>query len=262
MEFDMFFSLDPHHVSKSAFRLLACLIIIPNTIAGLYDTVRGVHAGADVAVLTRTEYNSSGIKFVPTYLICCSLLNLALNYSAYIIIPIVLKVRQPGYNDQLLERTKTLKKYIWWCAGSLLVIICSIVLDQQHADSYRRIKISSHVFTCVAIIIMTYYLVAGEARFSVQKYLRSLFHIEENRTVPEDDVRGFDEQPDTPETTNIRLQIKKTHSTIEGFDEHLETPMSNQTMSTEVTHNEAIIAVATCRSDPEEACNYIKVDNC
>jgi hypothetical protein len=64
-KFDFLFTLDPHELSTTILYVLGGVIVLPNAIAGIYNTVLGTHAVAAVALFTQREYEGDGgIRFL------------------------------------------------------------------------------------------------------------------------------------------------------------------------------------------------------
>jgi hypothetical protein len=64
-KFDFLFTLDPHELRRTILYVLGSVIVVPNAIAGIYNTVLDTHAVAAVALFTQKEYEGDGgIRFL------------------------------------------------------------------------------------------------------------------------------------------------------------------------------------------------------
>jgi heme/copper-type cytochrome/quinol oxidase subunit 2 len=211
IKFETLFSMDPQEVSKRTFNILAIIIIVPNSIVAIYNTVNGVHVAGTVALQTQSEYNGQGVPFIPAYSISWTLLMVTASFIAYIFIPTFFTTRQPTpHQQQPQQRSKFLRRGL---LISLVFFISSLILViiSEKNDNLERPVTSKHYFFVFSFdLLLMNDLSEKNAVISAQRYIFNLLHIEENynirggRLQNQDTSEHFPQHP-RPETSIVNL---------------------------------------------------------
>jgi hypothetical protein len=184
INFETLFSMDPQEVSKRTFSILAIIIIVPNSIAAIYNTVNGVHAAATVALQTQSEYNGQGVPFIPVYSIFWTLLMLTASFIAYIFIPTFFTTRQPTHQQQPPhQRSKFLRRGLLISIVLFISSLTLVILSEQN-DILQRPVTSKHYFFVFSFdLLLVNDLTEKNAAMAAQRYIFNLFHIAESYNI-------------------------------------------------------------------------------
>jgi len=179
-KFEAVFSMDPHEVCRKTVIVLALLQLVPNAAVGIYNTFQGIHSVEGVAVLTKSEYNGNGVRFLTTYSVCCSLLFLILSSVAYVFIPIVLRSRQiVNIEQHTPQRTSSLQRYILGALGLFIVLIVSVALNSQSGRTTRPTSTTSYMALFAFDFFLFYLMTEKDVRAGIRRYIFNLLHIDD-----------------------------------------------------------------------------------
>jgi len=178
-KFEAVFSMDPHDVCRKTVIVLALLQLVPNAAVGIYNTFQGIHSVEGVAVLTKSEYNGNGVRFLTTYSVCCSLLFLILSSVAYVFIPIVLRSRQiVNIEQHTPQRTSSLQRYIVGALGLFIILIVSVALNSQGGRKTRPTSTTDYMSLFAFDLFLFYLMTEKDVRAGIRRYIFNLFQLD------------------------------------------------------------------------------------
>ena len=147
----------------------------------VYSTLQGEYVAEAVAQLTQCENINSGIQFVPMFSVFWALVALALSFVAYVCIPLVLQRRPTVINDQLLERSSSLIKYLWGSVIVLSILISSLVVAEQNPSTQvGGGTLTKHIFMISTNLLLAWRIRDRATGIAVEQYLWNLFNIKAN----------------------------------------------------------------------------------
>jgi len=170
VKFDTLFLLDPYEMGRKILFALTLLILLPNAIVAIYNTYHGFHVARGVALLTQSDYVGTGIRFLPTFTLCWTILFMVSSAIAFILIPIIFKQKQQNQTDQLpQEKIKSLQRRLLGSLSLLIILISAVILSEKN-DS-RQVPQTTYVLFFSFDLLLAFHLTGREVSMAVRKYL-------------------------------------------------------------------------------------------
>jgi len=186
---------------------------LPDALVGIYNTYHGIHGADMVALLTQTEYNGEGRTLLIYFSFGWIFLAIALSFTAYVLIPLFLKSSQPSHHDdQLLQRTKSLKSYLLLSVIVLMFFIGSVITRKQNTHRYRPIQAVMYIGMVLNTFMLVFILKEYDEKMAVKQYLFGLFQIEESNSSIEPDRSVHNARESMPQLSGNETSVDiETH---------------------------------------------------